>query len=121
MAINWDILKSRYLQANRSAQLASLSLNLTRIQTLAQSGTDELVAQHLVRESQFLIEWTVPSLNLETDLLFATELVDLQRLLSQWKLGWSEVWGNEVERQAIAELAQQWCDRLHDRGELLTG
>lgn len=92
------MLKSRYLQANRSAQLASLSLNLTRIQTLAQSGTDELVAQHLVRESQFFIEWTVPNMNLETDLLFATELVALQRLLSHWKIGWSEVWANEVEQ-----------------------
>lgn len=121
MAINWDILKSRYLQANRSAQLESLALNLTRIQTLAQSGTDEQVAQHLVRESQFFIEWTVPSINLEADLTFATELVDLQRLLSQWKLSWSEVWANEVGRETIATLAQQWCDRLHDRGELLAG
>ena len=112
MAINWDILKAQYLEANRATQLDSLALNLTRIQLLAQSGTDETVAQHLVRESQFFIEWTVPCMDLETDVTFATELVDLQRLLSRWKLRWSEVWANENTRQEIAMLAQQWCDGL---------
>ena len=66
MAINWDILKAHYLQVLWATQLKSLALNLTRIQLLAQSGTDELVAQHLVRESQFFIEWTVPNIDLET-------------------------------------------------------
>ena len=112
MAINWEILKAQYLQANRTTQLNSLALNLTRIQLLAQSGTDEAVAQHLVRESQFLIEWAVPGIDLETDVAFATELVDLQRLLSRWKRNWIELWASESQRQEIAEIAQQWCDRL---------
>ena len=112
MSINWDILKGQYLEANRATQLDSLALNLTRIQLLARSGTDEPVAQHLIRESQFFIEWTVPSIDLETDVTFATELVDLQRLLSRWKLRWSEVWANEKNRREIATLAQQWCDGL---------
>jgi hypothetical protein len=119
MAINWDILKAQYLQANQATQLDSLALNLTRIQLLARSGTDESVAQHLVRESQFFIEWAVPGINLETDMGFATDLVDLQRLLSRWKLGWAELWVNEVKRQEMAMLAQQWCDRIHGQGELL--
>lgn len=119
MAINWDILKAQYLQANRTTQLDSLALNLTRIQLLARSGTDESVAQHLVRESQFFIEWAVPSIDLETDVTFATELVDLQRLLSRWKLSWSELWASESKRQEIARLAQQWCDRIHGQCQLL--
>ncbi|ASC69194.1 uncharacterized protein XM38_001200 [Halomicronema hongdechloris C2206] len=110
--MNWDILKTQYLQANRATQLDSLALNLTRIQLLAKSGTDESVAQHLVRESQFFIEWAVPSIDLDSDIAFATELVDLQRLLSRWKLSWSELWGSESQRQEIARLAQQWCVRL---------
>lgn len=121
MAINWDSLKAHYLQADRTTQLDSLALNLARIQLLARNGTDDLVAQHLIRESQFFIEWIVPKLNLETDLTFATELRDLQRLLSQWKLSWSELWTNQNERQEIAERAQQWCDRIHNRCELLAG
>jgi hypothetical protein len=60
MAINWETLKSHYLQNNQANQLDSLALNLTRLQTFAQSGADEKFAQHLIRESQFFIEWTVP-------------------------------------------------------------
>jgi len=119
MAINWDILRSHYLKANRATQLDSLALNLMRIQLLAWSGTDESVAQHLVRESQFFIEWMVPGIDLETDITFASELVDLQRLLSRWKLSWSDLWLNEKERQEIAMLAQQWCNYIHNRCELL--
>lgn len=76
------------------------------------------MAQHLVRESQVFIEWAVPGINLETDMGFATDLVDLQRLLSRWKLGWSELWAND-KRQEMATLAQQWCDRIQGQGELL--
>ncbi|MGP1385111.1 MAG: hypothetical protein ACTS2F_16225 [Thainema sp.] len=118
MAINWDILKAQYLQANRVTQLDSLALNLTRIYLLARSGTDETVAQHLIRESQFFIEWAVPSIDLEADVAFATELVDLQRLLSRWKLSWSELWASESERQKMAMLAQQWRDRIQQQHEL---
>ena len=106
MAIDWDILKAQYLQANQANQMDSLALNITQIQLLARNGTDESVAQHLVRESQFFIEWAVPKIVLETDVTFATELVDLQRLLSRWKLHWPELWVSEAKRQEIATLAQ---------------
>ncbi len=91
MAMNWDVLETRYLRTSRTAQIDSLILNLTRLQVLASNGTDELVAQHLIRESQFFIEWTVHSLDLEKEITFATELVGLQRLLSHWKLSWAEL------------------------------
>jgi hypothetical protein len=116
MAINWDILKAQYLQANRATQLDSLALNLTRIQILARSGTDESVAQHLVRESQYFIEWAVPTIDLETDMAFATDLVDLQRLLSRWKLSWSELWTNESQRQEIAMLGAAPAQRANAFG-----
>ncbi len=119
MAVNWDILKARYLQASQSAQMDALVLNLIRLQVLAQDGTDELVAQHLVRESQFFIEWTVPGLNLESDITFAGDLVDLQRLLSRWKLGWSELWGDEQERRNIGAITKLWCDRLQGESEAI--
>ncbi len=110
MGINWDTLKQRYLQANRAAQLETITLNLTRIQTLANSGEDGQVARHLVRESQHLIEWTVPTIDLETDFQIATELVDLQRQLSEWKLDWDKIW--ESDRASLGRVAQQWSDRL---------
>jgi hypothetical protein len=112
VAINWDSLKQRYLQSDRATQLESITLNLARIQTLTHSPDEGRVAQHLVRESQFFIEWTVPTINLENDLKIATELVDLQRQLSEWKLDWEMLWASSEHRSSLAIQAQQWCDRL---------
>ena len=112
MAINWDSLKQRYLQSDRSSQLESITLNLTRIQTLANSADDGQVARHLVRESQFFIEWTVPTIDLENDLKIATELVDLQWQLSEWKLDWDIIWASNDDRSSLATQTEQWCDRL---------
>jgi hypothetical protein len=112
MAINWDTLKTRYLQTDRATQIDSIVLNLTRIQTLANSGTDSQVIQHLIRETQFLIEWLVPTIDFTTDITTASELVDLQRQLSHWKLHWAELWENPDDRQQIAAQAQAWCVRL---------
>lgn len=112
MAMNWEILKNRYLQTSRTSQMDSLSLNLTRLQSLAASGVEGSVAHHLVRESQFFIEWTVSGLSLETELSLATELLSLQRQLSRWKLSWPELWNSEPERQRISAVAQTWCEQL---------
>ena len=112
MAMNWDLVKNRYLQTSRSSQMDSLSLNLIRIQALAASETDESMAHHLVRESQFFIEWFVPGIDLETDISLATELLSLQRQLSRWKLNWPKLWRSDLERQQMATVAQQWCEQL---------
>ncbi len=112
MAMNWEILKTRYLQTSRASQMDSLSLNLTRLQTLAMSGVEDVVAHHLMRESQFFIEWTVSVIDLETDMALATELLSLQRQLSRWKLSWPELWNNEPERRQVAAVAQTWCEQL---------
>ncbi|MEO0988675.1 MAG: hypothetical protein AAFY20_24525 [Cyanobacteria bacterium J06639_14] len=114
MGVNWDILKKRFLQADQTAQLERLALNLTRIQFLADSVTGESVVEHLIRESQFFIEWIVAGIDLETNLEQAVELADLQRLLSRWKLGWAEL-GDDHKRKEVAKLAQQWSDRLLQR------
>jgi hypothetical protein len=112
MAMNWDGLKTRYLQSDRTSQLESITLNLARIQTLANHDEEGSVARHLVRESQFFIEWTVPTIDLALDIEIATELVDLQRQLSAWKLDWEALWANEADRLALAQTAKQWGDRL---------
>ena len=121
MAINWDLLKTYYLRSDRTSQLTSLALNLMRLHVLARQGSDDTVAQHLVRESQFFVEWTVPTINLETDMSVATELLELQRSLSRWKLNWADLWASETEREQVAAIAQQWCHRLQHQCESLTG
>ena len=115
MAINWEILKMRYLQTSRASLMDSLSLNLARLQSLSSSGGDSVIAHHLVRESQYFIEWTVSGINLETDMALATELLTLQRQLSQWKLRWSELWESEPSRQQVSATAQTWSEQLQER------
>jgi hypothetical protein len=112
MAMNWDLLKQLYLKSDQASQFYSLALNLTRIQTLTQDRVDGPIAKHLIRESQFFIEWTVPTLDLETEVDFAADLVDLQRLLGRWKLNWEEYWDNDQNRLAMIEALKLWCDRL---------
>ena len=119
MAVNWDLLKNQYLQGNRSNQLGNLALNLMRLHLLARQGSDSVFAQHLVWESQLFVEWTVPTLNLSTEIWAASELLELQRSLSRWKLNWVELWANESEREQVAVMAQQWCDRLQRQCESL--
>lgn len=112
MAVNLDSLKTQYLEHDISTQLSRLGENLTQIKALAQAGGEEQCAQDLIRESQFFIEWVVPTLNLDTDLKLATELVELQRQLSRWKLHWSGLWSNSGDRLHIAKCAQEWSDRF---------
>jgi hypothetical protein len=112
MAMNWETLKARYEAVSPVAQIDSLGMNLIRLQTLAENGTEESVAQHLVRESQFFIEWAVPGLSLETNIALVQDLQSLQRLLSRWKLSWPELWSSPTERQKMAETAQQWYEHL---------
>ncbi|MFE4105945.1 hypothetical protein [Almyronema epifaneia] len=118
--MNWEILKRRYFEADQSFQLDNLMLNLVRLQLLADDGAQGAVAQYFVTESQFFIEWTVPNFDLEADIAFAAELVDLQRLLSQWKLGWSELWSDERQRFEIAAQARHWCSVISSRKESLS-
>ena len=112
MGVDRDILKTHFLETDSTAQLDSLALNLTRIRFFAESGIGESVAQYLVRESQFFIEWMVTGINLEADAERAAELVDLQRLLSRWKFGWKDSWEDDQKREEMAVLAQRWSDRL---------
>ncbi|GAB4386028.1 MAG: hypothetical protein Kow00121_51820 [Elainellaceae cyanobacterium] len=119
MAVNLDVLKTQYLQNDTSTQLDRLAAHLTQISALTQAGTEEQLAYDLIRESQFFIEWAVANLNLETTLSLATELVELQRQLSRWKLYWSKLWSNSCDRLPIARQSQEWSDRLLRLSRLL--
>lgn len=112
MAISWERLKARYEAVDLTMQIDSLAMNLVRLQTLAESGTEESVAHHLVRESQFFIEWTVIGLSPEVDMALIQELLSLQRLLSRWKLNWSELWNSLAKRQQMSATVQHWYEHL---------
>ena len=115
MVVNWNQLKSRYLQDDISTQLGGIASNLSRAKSLLLTGTNEQVAVQLIRESQFLIEWTAPDASEDV----ATQLVELQRLLSYWHYHWSTLWSNPQQRQSIAQQAQEWSNRVLDYSGLL--
>jgi len=117
MEIDWEILKVHFLEADPTTRLNSLALNLTRIQLFAHSGAGESMARHLIRETQFFIEWIVTDLDLESHLNQAVELADLQRLLSRWKL--SDWWEDEQERKNVAKQAEEWCDLIRQQNHTL--
>ena len=129
MAIDWDILKAHFLQMQLSEQIQSLTLNLARLQTLANSHADtaiasqaiEKIAQHHLRESQHFIEWIVPTLDLVTHPELATQLIDLQRQLSRWKLDLRSHWATEQTRQQLAQAALDWSQRLSPITPLIAG
>jgi hypothetical protein len=112
-------MQPKCFQRVTSAQFSQLAANLTQIKTLTQAGVEEQAAQDLIRESQIFIEWVVHNLDLETNLVLSTELVELQRQLSRWKLHWSVLWSNPQERSQIAQCVQEWSDRLHNLSKLL--
>ncbi|MEO0397749.1 MAG: hypothetical protein AAF243_17440 [Cyanobacteria bacterium P01_A01_bin.137] len=117
MEIDWEILKAHFLEADSATQLNSLAMNLTRIQLFTSSNVGEPTVKHLIRESQFFIEWIVTDLNLEVHLNQAVELTDLQRLLSRWKL--SNWWGDEQTRQDVAKQAGEWCYLIRQQSRTL--
>ncbi|URD48447.1 hypothetical protein [Chroococcidiopsis sp. CCNUC1] len=51
MAVDWNQLKSRYLQDDFSTRLGGIASNLARARSLLDSGTNEQVALQLLRES----------------------------------------------------------------------
>lgn len=117
MTRDWKATKTRYLQFDPSHRLGHLASNLARIRSFCNDPLHQEVTLSVIEESQYFIEWTAPSLDLD----IATELVDLQRLLSYWKHHWSVLWSNPNYRSQVAKQAQRWSDRILDHSGLLAG
>lgn len=112
--VDWEQLKSRYQQTDLPTRLGALASNLSRIHSLSVRGEQSAVIAHLIRESQFLIEWTAPSLEIEV----AAELVELQRLLGNWYYHWDEIWVTPERRDQVVNQAQSWSDFVLERSRL---
>ncbi|MBE9013979.1 hypothetical protein IQ250_27695 [Pseudanabaenaceae cyanobacterium LEGE 13415] len=111
--IDWEALRNRYQEVDVSTRLGALASNLSRIHSLSLRGEQSAVVIHLIRESQFLIEWTAPNLEIE----FAAELVELQRLLGSWYYHWDEVWTTPEQRNQLIKQSQYWAEFLLQRSQ----
>ena len=91
-----------------AVDLESLANHLKQIAAICGDANDLSSVVELIRESQYFIEWTAPTLPIDA----AAELVDLGRVLAGWKLRWSEISANSASILIVHNLAQNWHDRL---------
>lgn len=113
---NEAVIKERYLRDPLPIRLGGLAANLARIQSFSDHPKNRDVVKNILEESKFFIEWTA----LETQLEIQAELVALQRQLSLWHYGWNILWADETLRQAVAEKAGRWSQRVLEASGLLS-
>ena len=89
-------------------RLNSLTKRLDRIAMICNDADDLSYVIELIRESQYLIEWTAPNLSIND----AAKLVDLGRVLATWKYRWTEISSNPASVLKLRDLAQSWHKRL---------
>jgi hypothetical protein len=121
---NWEATKISYLKSDRPHQLGNLASSLARVRTNIRVG-DEVggqVAIAVIEECQHFTEWTIMTLNTmqdESDLMLAQELLTLGRQLTRWKLHWQDLWQDLAKRLEIATVAEQWSQTMLERSGLL--
>ncbi len=59
-------------------------------------------------ESKHFTEWA----GLAAELPIQVELLELQRRLAKWQLGWAAVWACPERRAEVGEVANQWSERV---------
>jgi hypothetical protein len=64
----------------------------------------------MIQDTEFLIEYASPEVELQTQ----AELVEIQLDLAIWQLKWQTLWTNPDKRRQVAEQAGRWSDRLLD-------
>lgn len=105
---NLACFQQTHLQSDTSQQLNSLADRLDRIATICNDGDNLSSVAELIRESQYFIEWTAPTLSIDD----AAKLVDLGRILAEWKYRWTEISSNPNSVVKVRNLAQSWHECL---------
>jgi hypothetical protein len=112
---NQAAIQERYLREELPQQLGGLAANLARIQSFSDHPDHREVVARLVEESLLFIEWTVPHVGAGVQ----AELVELQSLLAGWQQSWAELWADDEQRNAMAQQAQAWSERVLKMAGLL--
>jgi uncharacterized protein CbrC (UPF0167 family) len=78
-----------FVQDDIPTRLLKLAQHLAQIRDeVSAANFSEAIA--LIRESQFFLEWTVPTIA-QTNIDRAEELVELVRTLANWKYNWVKI------------------------------
>ena len=107
--------KERYLRDELPVRLGNLASNLSRLKSFAENATLDEAAYRVLIESKFFIEWAAADASLSQQV----ELLELQRMLARWQLGWDEIWEDPERRSRMAAEARQWSNRVLESSGLL--
>ncbi|MBI3097905.1 MAG: hypothetical protein HYY93_06605 [Planctomycetes bacterium] len=112
---DWDDLKERYLRDTPERRLGALAANMARVSSFSDREEHAGAVEHMLEESERLIEWTAPEVTPER----GESLVDLQIGIARWLRTWPFPWRDPSRRQSLAAEARAWSDRLLEMSGLL--
>jgi len=102
-------LREQFLHEPVTIQLGTLATNLAKINAYINDTENESLIRHLIDESRFFIDWTVPSLR---DFEQQYQLAQYQRQLTQWLAHWKIMWVDPVQRRNIATETARWSQQV---------
>ena len=107
--------RDRYLRDPLPIRLGSLATSLARIASSARHGTGATAVATMIEECRWYIEWTAADTAPEV----ASELVDIQRLLTLWRGAWPTAQLEPKQRILLSVQAKKWADQVLDYSGLL--
>jgi hypothetical protein len=107
--------KERFLRDQLPVRLGNLASNLARVESISKHPALREAASKVLTESKFFIEWTAADASLPQQV----ELLELQRTLVRWQLGWDKIWEDAERRSRMAAEARQWSNHLLESSGLL--
>jgi hypothetical protein len=108
--------RARYLKDPLPIRLGGLAANLARVSSSARRETGGEAVATMLEESQWMIEWTAA----EAEAEIASELINIQRLISLWRSAWQEAQKAGIQRTLLSVQAKIWSDQVLDYSGLLT-
>ncbi len=105
----------RFIQDALPIRLGGISANLARVQSASGNPRQSEVVRDMVRDTEYLIEWTAA----ECDPEVGGELVELQIQLAVWYRNWVLLWQDADLRNVIATMSGKWSDRVLELSGLL--
>lgn len=105
---NQAAIRDRYLRDPLPIRLGGLAANLARVKSFSNHPKHGSSVESLIGESKYFIEWTAPDAEVETQ----AALITLQVQLALWQLNWPKIWLDPAQRDAVADQAQEWSERV---------
>lgn len=100
--------RERYLRDPLPIRLGGLAASLARIASSARHETGATAVATMIEECRWYIEWTAAEAEAEV----ASELVDIQRLLTLWRGAWPTAQREAKQRTLLSAQAKKWADQV---------